>query len=144
METAATALLGHLASDHPLDAALLPRLLRAGHVTAFLAALSEISGLPHADVRWIILDLDGISLAILCRACGMAREILSELLALVHRNLADTAQLPGETRNSILAFYDRMTLENANEAVAFWRRDADFVAAVDRVADVSATLSATD
>lgn len=144
VDLAARALLERVAETGSLDAALLLRLLRAGHVAAFLIGLAMVGDLPDALTRRVVFQADGISLAILCRACGIERAAFVDLFGLVHRGSAGTAQLPGETRDSILAFYDRMTMDNASAALAFWRRDPDFVSAIDQVAIAVNEPPATD
>lgn len=112
---------------------LLIGLVQAGRIAAFLAGLSQFARIPEPAARRIALQGDGESLALLCKAFGVDREGLSTLAALLENAGGGTGQLPSDVRNSILAFYDKITKGNARAALDFWRRDPEFVSAIEEV-----------
>ncbi len=126
-------LMESLAKSEPLSGAFLIRLVQAGRIAAFLAGLSHIAKIPEQTARRIALQGDGESLAMLCKASGIDREGFSTLFELIRNAAIGTGQLPSDVRNSILAFYDKITKGNARAALNFWRRDPEFVSAMEQV-----------
>ena len=126
-------LIEKLVETEPVTAELLVRLVQAGRVPAFLAGLSHFAKIPEPTARRIVLRVDGESLAILCKASGVDRDGFLSLYELVAHASVGTGQLPSDARNSILTFYDAITKGNARAALNFWRRDPDFVSAIEQV-----------
>ena len=126
-------LIEKLAKSEPLSPSLLIRLVQAGRIAAFLAGLSHFAKIPEPTARRIALQGDGESLALLCKASGIDRGAFSTLFEMLENAVLGTGQLPSDVRNSILAFYDKITKGNARAALNFWRRDSEFVRAIEQV-----------
>lgn len=132
------------AESEPPTLPLLVGLLQAGRIAAFLAGLSHFAKIPESVARRIALQGDGESLALLCKASGVDREGFSALAATLENAGGGTGQLPPDVRNSILAFYDKITKGNARAALDFWRRDPEFVSAIEEVGPVTDYQSTED
>lgn len=130
-------LIERMAEADPLTVATLSRLVQAGRIPAFIAGLAHFADLPWAVAQRIVLRPDGQSLAILCKASGVDGEGFLALHALISSVPAGTARLPTEDRNSILGFYDKVTKGNARAALGFWRRDPQFISAMEEVSPVA-------
>ncbi len=137
MAEQARQLIDQLAHSEPLTVDVLTRLLRSGRVPAFVAGLAHIGRIPWPVAQRIVLGPDGQSLAILCKASAIDSDGLLALHALISSIPAGTARLPADERNPILAFYDKITKGNARAALDFWRRDPDFIRAMEQVNPVA-------
>lgn len=131
---AARRLIERLAVFEPVTMDLLIRLLRSGRIPAFIAGLSQFAAIPQPTARRIALQADGESLAIVCRASGVDRDGFLALCELVSDRAGGSGQLPSDARDSILAFFDAISKGNARAALNFWRRDPEFVSAIEQVA----------
>ena len=137
MAEQARQLIDQLAHSEPLTVDVLTRLLQSGRVPAFVAGLAQIGRIPWPVAQRIVLRPDGQSLAILCKASGIDGDGLLALHALISSVPAGSARLPADERNPILAFYDKITKGNARAALDFWRRDPDFIRAMEQVNPVA-------
>lgn len=137
MVSRAQNLIGQLAEAETLTVEPLIRLLRAGRIPAFIAGLAHIASIPWAVARRIALQPDGYGLAVLCRASAIDGDSFLTLYELISSGPAGSTLLPADERNSILTFYDKVTKGNARAALEFWRRDPEFVSALDQVSPVT-------
>ncbi len=137
MATQARRLVERMAEHEPLTPETLTRLLRAGRVPAFIAGVAHLAKLPWPVTQRIVLRPDGESLALICKAASVDADAFLSLYEMITSVPAGTARLPADERNSILAFYDKVTKGNARAAVNFWRRDPDFVSAMEQVNPVA-------
>ena len=137
MAEQARLLIDQLAHSEPLTVEVLARLLQSGRVPAFVAGLAHIGRIPWPVAQRIVLRPDGQSLAILCKASGIDGDGLLALHALICSVPTGTARLPADERNPILAFYDKITKGNARAALDFWRRDPEFISAMEQVNPVA-------
>lgn len=126
-------LIDKIAESEPLTVDLVLRMVHAGRIPAFLAGLARFAQVSEVTARRVALRADGESLAILCKASDVDRDGFLALYRAVAGAAADTEQLPLVARNSILAFYDTITKGNARAALNFWRRDPEFVSAIEQV-----------
>lgn len=126
-------LIDTLAEWEPVTADLVVRMVQAGRIPVFLAGLARFAQISEVTARRVALRADGESLAILCKATGVDRDGFLALHEAVAGAAAGTEQLPSVARNSILAFYDTITKGNARAALNFWRRDPEFVSAIEQV-----------
>ena len=137
MSVQAQLMIERMADDGGVTVETLTRLLRSGRIPAFVTGLAHLADVPLPVARRIALRPEGKNLAILCKAKAIDGDTFLALHTLLASVPRGTAQLPADERNSILAFYDKVTKGNARAALEFWRRDPDFVRAMEQVSPVA-------
>lgn len=111
----------------------LVRALRHGEVTVFQTLLHKATGLQPVTLRAILFEADGERLAIACRAIDMSPEVFGAIYRLLRMSGRGRG---GVTRGELVrvdALYRDIRLESARIVLRQWRRDPDFVAAIEQM-----------
>ncbi len=130
----AQALIAGLGDATEINASLLVRLLRSGRVPVFVGALAHMADLPEIVVRRIVLDCDGESLAMVCRACGIDRNDFGTLFMLIQSAFGEDAALPPQRLQRVLTLFDETRPDHAARATTVWRRHPEYLDAIDALA----------
>ncbi len=128
------ALIAGLGDATEINASLLIRLLRSGRVPVFVGALARMADLPEIVVRRIVLDCDGESLAMICRACGIDRNDFGTLFMLIQSAFGEDAALPPQRLQRVLTLFDETRPDRAARATTVWRRHPEYLDAIDALA----------
>src|SRR3546814_19467375 len=108
-------------------------MLRSGRVAPVIAALARACRLDERLARRVTLSRDHESIAILCRYTGFNRNEFATFFLLLNSTADGPGVLPPSEVVTILRFYDDLTAEVAGAVLRFWRRDAEFAAAVEQI-----------
>lgn len=104
--------------------------LQDGEVTLFVAMFRQWTGLREDVVMRMLFEGGGQGLAIACKAMGMDAAALASIFALCRKTRpAEERYIKRELRK-MLTLFERMTREAAEEVVALWRRDRDYLSAI--------------
>ncbi len=122
-----------LGEQERVTPALLIRLLRTGRVPVFVEALARFARLPSPVARRIVLDGDGESLAILCRACRIERSDFGTLYLLMSSGGRGGATVAPRRLESLMTLFEQTRPDRAQRMLAFWRRHPDYLDAVERM-----------
>ena len=123
-------LIDRLAASGPISPKTLIDLLRTGRVAAFISGFAHYAATPLALVRRVVLEADGESLAVVCRAREINRNDFASLYLLVRTVSRQQEPLPPQHLQELLDFYDAMAIDRARSALAYWSRNPDYLAAI--------------
>ena len=123
-------LIDRLAATGPISPKTLIDLLRTGRVAAFISGFAHFAATPLALVRRVVLEADGESLAVVCRAREINRNDFASLYLLVRTVSRQQEPLPPQHLQELLDFYDAMAIDRARSALAYWSRNPDYLAAI--------------
>jgi uncharacterized protein (DUF2336 family) len=121
------------------------RLLGAGEIPLFEAALARLAGIRPALLRRLIYEAGGESIAVLVRALGMTAEMASTLHAMTRAARAGLDTEEGDAAAGVVTAYNAISRETAGRARAYWARNPSFTHALweaesGRIAHAAATL----
>jgi len=125
---AARELTRQLDTERQLTPELVVTLFRERRHLAAIGGLARLGRLDERVVRHILIDGGGEPLAVLARAAGFGRETFGRLY-LVVRGLVRRGQGAGDL-NEMLAYHDRVSEEQAEVVLTYWRRDPGYVEAI--------------
>ena len=114
---------------------MLVRVLRNGELDLFESLLGELACISKDRLSHILAQPNGRSLAVVCRALGIAKPDYAVMLFLTRR-LRGTGQ--GDDPRSIarmIEFYGDLDPKGSMDALRVWRRDPDYreaIAAIER------------
>jgi len=105
------------------------RLLRAGEIPLFEAALTRLAGIRPVLVRRLVYEAGGESVAVLARALGMTEETASTLHSLTR---PARAGLDAGTHDAadVASAYNAISREAAERTRAYWARKPSFTHAL--------------
>jgi uncharacterized protein (DUF2336 family) len=127
MDDAARRLIDELVGTQILDERFLLQALRSGRVAAFVAAIAKLARLDPRVVRRVVFEPGGQSLAMVCKAIGLERSAVSNILLLAQRGMVDVVT-PDHVAG-MMAFYDSLDRTRTRAVLQYWRSDAEYVAA---------------
>jgi uncharacterized protein (DUF2336 family) len=134
LQGAARRLADGLAGSGGLTGETLAGLLRSARIPAFVAGLARLSQCPEPIVRRVALTADGETLAVICKAAGIHRNDFATIYLLVRKGRDAGRPMPTRRLNALVDFYDALGGDGARAAVAYWRRDPGYRAAIEAVA----------
>ena len=112
---------------------LLIRLLRTGRVPVFVEALARYSEVPPVVARRIVLDADGESLAMVCRASRIERSDFGTIFMLMVSGGNRGTSLAPQRLQALMTLFDETRPDQAQRVLTFWRRNPDYLDAVERM-----------
>jgi uncharacterized protein (DUF2336 family) len=131
----ATALANKLAKKKQITPDFLIQVLRQGEIALFEAMFGALSGLPAPRLQRVLYDSGGDGLALACRALDIPKSSFATIFLLSRkRSPGQTVVNPRDLARA-LQLYDRAKPQDAKEVIKMWSRDADFLDAVEQIAD---------
>lgn len=131
----ATALANKLAKKKQITPDFLIQVLRQGEIALFEAMFGALSGLPAPRLQRVLYDSGGDGLALACRALDIPKSTFATIFLLSRkRSPGQTVVNPRDLARA-LQLYDRAKPQDAKEVIKMWSRDADFLDAVEQIAD---------
>jgi hypothetical protein len=101
----------------------------------FEAMFGALSGLPAPRLQRVLYDSGGDGLALACRALDIPKSTFATIFLLSRkRSPGQTVVNPRDLARA-LQLYDRAKPQDAKEVIKMWSRDADFLDAVEQIAD---------
>lgn len=130
LETTAAELARSMASEQPINAALLIKTLRQGQLPLFEALFEEWCGVSMPRRAEVLYGPGGEGLAIACLALGASKQDFATLF-LLSRSAGSGGQKtsPGHLARATRIF-DNAKREDAKHVLRSWQRDPGFQAAV--------------
>lgn len=130
----AATLANELAKQKRITPDFLIQVLRQGEIALFEALFGELSGLPVPRLQRVLYDSGGDGLAIACKALGMPKSSFATVFLLSRKRVAGQSIVDPRELSRALQLFDRANPEAAKQVLRMWRRDADYLDAVERVA----------
>jgi uncharacterized protein (DUF2336 family) len=127
MDEAARRLIDELVGTQILDERFLLQALRSGRVAAFVAGIAKLARLDPRVVRRVVFEPGGQSLAMVCKAIGLERSAVSNILLLAQRGMVEIVS--PEHVSGMMAFYDSLDRTRTRAVLQYWRSDAEYIAA---------------
>ncbi len=126
-----------LATELRRSGKLTPRLmiqaLRRGEVQLFEAMFAELSHLRLALVRRLLYEDGGEGLAVMARANDLAREEFATIFLLSRKTRPGSGVTDPAALGKALAFFDKITPDNARQVSNRWQRDPNYLFAIKQV-----------
>ncbi|TVR99618.1 MAG: DUF2336 domain-containing protein [Rhodospirillales bacterium] len=127
--TGVEALAEELAPHGEVDPQLLVRAIAQGEISLFVGMLAQALRLKPGLVRRFLFESGGHGLAVACRAAGLDRPTVFRILTLSRAAKPRPTDVRAETQRA-LGVFDAVSPEEALKAVARWRLDPDYAAAI--------------
>jgi len=119
----ASELVEHLARTNAIDSKLLIQVLREGEIPLFEAMYAKIAGLPPELVKSLLYQQGGEQLAITSKAARISKPDFASIFLLSRQGRPGDHSVDPEELSNVLAMFDRLELETAEETVRSWRRN---------------------
>lgn len=107
--------------------------LRAGEITQFQSQFHKATGLGLPFLRVLMFEPGGERLAIICRAIEMAPKVFAAIYRLLRMASGSGAQLKRGELTRIAALYLEIKPALAVSVLRQWRRNPDYLAAIEQV-----------
>jgi uncharacterized protein (DUF2336 family) len=133
----ATALANQLAKQKRITPDFLIQVLRQGEIALFEALFGEISGLPAPRLQRVLYDSGGDGLALTCRALEMHKSSFATIFLLSRKRAAGQTVVNPRDLARALQLFDRANPQDAKQVLKMWCRDADYLDAVEEIADAA-------
>lgn len=140
---AAERLVQELRRAQKLTPRLMIQTLRRGEVQLFEAMLAELAQLRLPLVRRLLYEDGGEGLAVMIRAIELAREEFATIFLLSRKTRPGTAITDPANLGTALAFFDKITPDNAKQVINRWQRDPKYLYAVKQVEQAARSMSST-
>lgn len=140
---AAERLVQELRRAERLTPRLMIQTLRRGEVQLFEAMLAELAQLRLPLVRRLLYEDGGEGLAVMIRAIELAREEFATIFLLSRKTRPGTAITDPANLGTALAFFDKITPDNAKQVINRWQRDPNYLYAVKQVEQAARSMSST-
>jgi len=120
---------------------LLVETLRQGEIALFEAMLAKLTGIRPQLIRRLLYQRSGEALAIACRVIEIETPVFASIFLLSRKARPNESPPPHGEITRILGFYETMSTEAAAQVVSTWRRNGDFVKAVQQIDKGSANAA---
>ncbi|MBL8835535.1 MAG: DUF2336 domain-containing protein [Alphaproteobacteria bacterium] len=127
LDDAARRLVDELIGTQILDERFLLQALRSGRPAVFVAGIAKMARLDPRIVRRLVFEPGGQSLAIVCRALGLERSAVANILLLAQRGMAESVS-PSHVAQ-LMEFFDSLDRTRTRAVLQYWRADAEYIAA---------------
>jgi len=134
-------LVGELRRSGNLTPRFMIQTLRRGEVQLFEAILAELSQLRVSLVRRLLYEDGGEGLAMMIRAIDLAREEFATIFLLSRKTRPGSAITDPVSLGTALAFFDRITPENAKQVINRWQRDPNYLYAIKQIEQTARAVS---
>ncbi|MCB9948599.1 MAG: DUF2336 domain-containing protein [Rhodospirillaceae bacterium] len=129
--SATDALVNGIADATEVGPSLLIRLLRSGRIPVFVGLFARYADLPERAIRRIVLDGDGESLAMICRANRVDRNDFGTLFMLIQSAFGEQPSMPPQRLQHIMNLFDETRPDHAARALSVWRRHPEYLDAIE-------------
>jgi uncharacterized protein (DUF2336 family) len=133
----ATALANKLAKKKQITPDFLIQALRQGEIALFEAMFGALSGLAAPRLHRVLYDSGGDGLALACRALDMPKSSFATIFLLSRKRSAGQTVVNPRDLARALQLFDRANPPDAKQVLAMWTRDADYMDAVEQIADAA-------
>ncbi len=127
LDDAARRLVDELIGTQILDERFLLQALRSGRPAVFVAGIAKMARLDPRVVRRLVFEPGGQSLAIVCKALGLERSAVANILLLAQRGMVEAAA-PTHVA-TLMEFFDSLDRTRSRAVLQYWRADAEYIAA---------------
>ena len=107
--------------------AFLNAVLKRGHVSFFIALISEKTGLSIPFVQKCVYHNSGRPFAVLCKAYGVLKSDFASYFLLTRNSASDDVQHYNAHLSKALAHYDEVGNEESKRLIFDWRLDQHFL-----------------
>ncbi len=127
-----------------LDVETLVRALAVGEINLFVSMFARAAGLRDREMRRILFDGNGETLAIVCRAIGIDRDTFATIHQLTTAGLSKRSEPSRAGRHTLMALFNRIKPGEAQRVISRWRLDPEYVAAIESLTGAGAGAGAED
>lgn len=127
----------HLTNRGEITPEILVQVLRQGEIPLFEALFGELVGLEGSRLHRILYDPGGEDLAIACRALELPKPSFATIFLLSRRSETAGRALDPRKLSHALILFDRVDPRSALEVLKHWRRDPEYLDAIERIARAS-------
>lgn len=127
----------HLTGRGEITPELLVQVLRQGEIALFEALFGELVGLKGPRLRRILYDPGGEGLTVACRALELPKPSFATIFLLSRRAQTAGRVLDPRKLSQALILFDRVDSKSALEVLKHWRRDSEYLDAIERIAEAS-------
>lgn len=131
-QAAATRLSEEMGRGESLTISVLINLLERGRVQAFMAGLTQLSGVSFDTVNRIVLDQGGEALALICRVIEADRNQFTRMALLVKKVNA-VGPMRVDAVEQLASLFDNVDAEKAAIALYYWQKDSPLQNAVEEL-----------
>lgn len=131
-QAAAARLSEEMGRTEHLNISVLLNLLERGRIQAFMAGLSQLSGVSFDTVNRIVLDQGGEALALICRAIEADRNQFTRMALLVKKVNA-VGPMRVDAVEQLARLFDEVDAEKAAIALYYWQKDSPLQNAVEEL-----------
>ncbi len=109
---------------------LMIQALECGEVPLFVSMLQQMTGLRETLITRFIMETGGEGLVVTCRSLGVGKADFVQLFTLCRKLRPLAGENFGDEVRNVLAMYNNVTRETANQVVARWGRDTNYLQAI--------------
>lgn len=129
-ESAARELARTYREEEELTPEFLVKVLREGEVSLFEALFAEMSGLRMRLIRRIVYEPGGEGLVIVCRALKIEKPVFTSIFLMSRKGRPGDQKVDPNELSRVLVLFDRVKPEAAEAVLKRWRRDPEYLYAV--------------
>lgn len=119
-----------MAEHGELNDQSLVRMLRGGHVNAFISGLGRMAGIDGGVARRIVFCRGYEALAAACRGAGFDRSVFASIFLLREQGRSAGRAQSANRIEDALAFYDGLDKKQARNVLRYWSFDAEYLDAI--------------
>lgn len=109
------------------------KVLRDGEIAVFQRMLCDTVGLPLPEMRRIMFEPGGENFAIACRAAELASHVFAAIYRLIRSASEHDDGIPRGELTRITSLYLDIEPAHAKAVLRQWRRNPDYLAAIEQV-----------
>lgn len=132
-ESAARELARTYREEEELTPEFLVKVLREGEVALFEALFAEMSGLRMRLIRRVVYEPGGEGLVIVCRALKIEKPVFTSIFLMSRKGRPGDQKVDPDELSRVLVLFDRVKPAAAEAVLKRWRRDPEYLYAVQRV-----------
>ena len=121
----ASELVDHLSRSDMLTSQSLIQVLREGEIPLFEAMFARFTGLEINQIKKVIYEAGGQSLAVACKASGIQKPDFASIFLLSRQARPGDKKVEPDELTTSLEFFDRIDVAKAEEILHKWRRRPD-------------------
>lgn len=141
-DDAAARLAQRLAGEERLTPEMLVKALRQGEIALFEAMFAQLTGLRRRLVGRLVYEPGGEGLVIACRALQVDKPTFTSIFLLSRKGRPGDQVVDPRELSRVIALYDRVKPEAAQQVLRRWRRNPEYLYALKRVEEGRLTQAA--
>ena len=126
-----------VAAHDKLTEEFLLNALLDGEIPLFEASLAKAVGVRVKLMRRLIYEPGGEGLALACKAVGISNDVFARFFRLTREGIGGNNAFEAGEFERLVDFYDCLKPDHAEKVVSRWRRDPDFLHAINRIEKAS-------